>query len=102
MNLAKYDNVEGQPSACAMQCGTGPRSRLGPDHILGPHPGVELFFRQQPQHQRRLCQGGAFGESLLRRFGCIIVADVRVEGGEGASLRGFLIQDGVWSILLGF
>ena len=52
--LGRDGQIRSPPSACAMQCSTGPRSRLGPDHILGPHPGVELFFRQQPQRQRRL------------------------------------------------
>src|SRR5215472_19008696 len=50
-----------------------------PDHLLRPHPLLELLLRDVAERDGRLLEGGAFAMRLLRDRGGLVVADVRIE-----------------------
>src|SRR3546814_8690769 len=57
-------------------------SSLGRDHVRGIEQALELLGLHQPERGCGLAQAGAFGISLLRHLGGVVVADLRIRSEE--------------------
>lgn len=55
-------------------------SQAGPDHLVGPHPFIEMLGAELAQRQRRLVPATTVGGGLFGNPGRAIVADARREG----------------------